>query len=480
LSSAGAAISKTRPRSTSTVASWVLYLPLLLAALAAFSWVLNSQLIRLFALTAPSWDLGQSQQLLWSLSHGHGWTSSYEYDHNFLGIHIEPILLLVAAVEWIWPTPVVPLVISALGFAAIPPAAFLMFRALLPEHPGRLWLALALALPMPLWPAIQGAAADQFHPENLALALAMLAAWAGLTGRRVWLWLLVVLTLSCKEDQTFTAFVIGLLLWKAGPQAMRVEGRRVMLLAVAWLLVGVGIQMALRGGGESPDLAYYWWVFLPGPNYFVQAVLRPDAWLMVGATLIGLLGLPLFAPRWLLLVIPPLAASLLSSHEAQERLQLHYALLILFPLVVAAGLGARRVLERLPARMQGPALMAGMLPALAVGLLMGALPPGLAATQWLYSRPPAADRLLAAAAVIPPGAPVYADDGAAVLLASRPEIQTIPVEPAPDRWVVIDRLDWYHHEQPAVAAAESERMAASGRTLLVDDGRFQVWSPAGR
>src|SRR5260370_38388819 len=108
---------------------------------------------------------------------------------------------------------------------------------------------------MPFLAATQQAASSQFHPENLALALAMLALWAGLRAKAWLLWTLAVLVLFCKEDQTYTAFVIGLVIWRAGPQAMRPHGRRVMILAVAWLVVGGGMfQEPVRGARQSPDV----------------------------------------------------------------------------------------------------------------------------------------------------------------------------------------------------------------------------------
>jgi hypothetical protein len=192
------------------------------------------------------------------------------------------------------------------------------------------------------------------------------------------------------------------------------------------------------------------------------------------------------APRWLLLAIPPIAASLLSSHDPQERLQLHYVLLVMFPLILAAGVGGKRLLERpalparLPAWLPAPALLACAVPALVIGFVAGGLPPSLGADQWLYARPPAVARLLAATAVIPRGAPVYADDGAAVWLTDRTQIWILYDRPQPDRYVVIDRQAWAHRGDPATARADAMAlMAATGRRLLVDDGRFQVWSPAG-
>jgi hypothetical protein len=295
------------------------------------------------------------------------------------------------------------------------------------------------------------------------------------------LWLLVLLVLACKEDQSYTAFVIGILLVAAGTPAIKRQGKTVMVVAVAWLAAAVAVQQLVRGGGGySPQLSYYWWIWQePGHNFLLQSVLRPDPWLALAGLLAGLLGLPLLAPRPLLLVLPPLAANLLSSHGPQERLQLHYVLLIMFPMIVAAGFGARRLLELrlVPARLPDAALLACALPALVIGLAAGHLPPALGADQWLYSRPAAADRLLAATSVIPPGAPVYADDGAAVWLTDRALIGQIPDQLDPDRYVVVDRQDWSRRGDAATSAVIA-RMPASGRRLLADDGRFQVWSPA--
>src|ERR1700682_6374030 len=186
-----------RMRARALLTTWS-FLALAISSVVAFVWILHTQLQRLYGLTAPVWDLGQGQQLIWSLANGHGWTSSFELGHNFLGVHIELVFLPIAAVERCGPNPSVPLVFSALGLAATAPAAFLMLRALLPPRTASTWLALALAAPMPFWAAIQEAARDQFHPENLALAPAMLGAWGGLREKRLLLWVLVGVALCCR------------------------------------------------------------------------------------------------------------------------------------------------------------------------------------------------------------------------------------------------------------------------------------------
>jgi uncharacterized membrane protein len=455
---------------------------LVLSTLLALAWILHTQLQRLYGLTAPVWDLGQSQQVIWSLDSGHGWSSSYEYGKNFLGIHLELVFLPIAGVELLWSNPAVLLFFSAVGLAATAPASYLMLRALLPDQPTGRWLALALAAPMPFWAATQEAARDQFHPENLALALAMLAAWAGLRHKRWLFWILVVGVLCCKEDQAYTAFVIGLLVWRFGTPLMKSQGKGVMVLAAAWLVVGSGVQQLFRGGSPSPAVMYYWWIWLePNHNFFVAAMSRADPWLAAAGLFVSLLGLPSLAPRWLLLAFPPLAANLLSSHAPQERLQLHYVLLVMFPLIAAAAVGARRLVERqrFPAWLPAPALLAAAAPALIVGFVAGRLPPALGADPWLYSQPDAAARLLAATAVLPPNAPLYADDGAAVWLSDRTQISILYQDLQPDRYVVIDRKAWSHRGDPAANRADAVAlMLATGRRLLSDDGRFEVWSPA--
>jgi hypothetical protein len=294
---------------------------------------------------------------------------------------------------------------------------------------------------------------------------------------------LVVAVLCCKEDQTYTAFVIGLLMVHFGGERMRSHGRRVMMLAGAWLVIGVALLAKLAAGAATPGLIYYWWMLRgSGPNYFLIAISRPDAWLVMAGILAGLLALPLLAPRWLLLAVPPLAASLLSDHDPMERLQAHYVLIVVFPLIVAAAVGGRRLLERknLPRFSPAPILVAAALPALLIGFVGGRLPPSLAAEQWLYEQPAAADRLLAATRVIPPNAQVYADDGAAVWLSNRVHVGILFDNSSPDSYVVIDRDAYAHRGDPSPGrAAAIAQMEQSGRRLLVDDGRFQVWSPVG-
>jgi uncharacterized membrane protein len=466
------------------VAWWIFPTVPLMAAAIAFGWTLHLMLLRLYGMTAPSWDLGYDQQVIWDISVGQGFYSSYARA-NFLGVHFELILVVLAAVEKLWANPAVLLIFSSAGLAATAPAAYLFFRSLLPDdRPESPWLAVALSAPIPFWAAIQEAARDFFHPENMALALAMLAGWAGIRGHRVAMWALCVLVLCCKEDQVYTIGVLALLTRGYGAPAIRKHWRFILYLAGGWFLIGTGIiQQHFRNYGYT-DFVYYRWLIGLNPVIHVSfgtviaALTRPEALLTVAVVIAGMFALPLLAWRWLLLALPPYLANVLSEHNPQNLLRLHYVLLLLFPLIVAGGLGARRFLAMRSVR-PATALVAAV-PALLLGWGTGHLPPALDSSYYLFSHPNTVAELQTATSMIPSNAPVNADDAVAVWLANRHTINDFPDMLDGTCYVVIDRqayLDGPTH--PDLRRAAIAALPASGRSLLYDDGRFQVWSPVG-
>ena len=464
------------------VAWWIFPTMPLVAAAIAFAWTLRGELLRIYGMTGSAWDLAYDQQVIWNVSVGQGFYSSFARA-NFLGIHFELIFVVLAAVEKLWANPAVLLIFSSAGLAATAPAAYLFFRSLLPaDRPESPWLAVALSVPIPFWAAIQEAARDFFHPENMALALALLAAWAGIRGHRVAMWILCVLVLTCKEDQVYTVGVIGLLMSAYGAPEVRKRWRFIVYLAGAWFLIGTGIvQQHFRNGGYT-DFIYYRWLLGLDPsmpatlNTVLEAIFRPGALLVVAGVIASMFALPVLAPRWLLLVIPPYLANVLSGHNPQNVLNLHYVLLLLFPLVVAGGVGARKFLEMRSIR-PATALVA-ILPALILAWGTGRFPPALGGDPSLYSHPNLVAELRTATSMIPPDAPVNADDGLAVWLANRHTINDFPDRLDATCYVVLDRQAYLSGPtHPDQRQAAIDQLPTSGRTMLFDDGRFVVWSP---
>ena len=82
--------------------------------------------------------------------------------------------------------------------------------------------------------------------------------------------------------------------------------------------------------------------------------------------------------------------------------------------------------------------------------------------------------------MIPANAPVSADDGLAVWLANRHTINDFPDKLDATCYVVLDHQPYISGPtDPVQRLAAIDQLASSGRRILFDDGRFQVWSPVG-
>ena len=438
------------------------------AGFALFAWTL---LQRADALQLPAYDTAFFEQLVWNLGHGHGLASGF-FPGAFLGLHFSPLLAVPAALEVAWPDARLLVVLHVAALAAAAPAAYLLLRELLAGRPGADLAAAALAAPLPLWLALQEAARAGFHTEALALPLVLVAGWAGLRGRWWLCWACAAVALAAKEDQAYAVAVIGLLLAVHGPS--RRLGIALAAAAVAWGAAAELLVMpALLGPVPSDLQSYYQWLHHPTPARLIAAVAFPAGWLAFAAMVAAMAGLPLLRPAWLALALPPLLGDLLSAHAPQPELRLQYALPLVVPVLVAGGLGARRLLDRarpLPAA----ALAALALPAVAIGVAFGPL-----LGQRPAPAPPALARLVACTAALPAAAPVAVDDDAAAALAARPLEKPLTYG-GPSDWVVVDRAGPLpSYVNAAARAAHLAALPAGGRRLLCDDGRFQLWSPAG-
>jgi hypothetical protein len=153
-------------------------------------------------------------------------------------------------------------------------------------------------------------------------------------------------------------------------------------------------------------------------------------------------------------------------------------LLLLFPLIVAGGMGARRFLEM---RSIKPAVaLVAIIPPLLLAWGTGRFPPALGAHPDLFSRPNSVAQLRTATSMIPADAPVNADTGLTIWLANRHTINDFPDKLDGSCYVVLDQNLYLGYTTNAAKRQQAvDALARSGRRLLYDDGRFQVWSPVG-
>ncbi len=471
-------------------------------------WTASLLLTRVAGLTAPPYDLAFFQQIVWNVGQSGQWVSNF-HQGSFLGLHFSPILVVPALLErLVWPDVRVLTSIHAITVGAFIPAAFLFLRAGL--RPSRFAgvIAAALAIPIPIWGAVQDVIRSDFHPEVSGVVLALFAGWAGLTGRPRILWALAAVALLTREDVAYAVFIVGLVTAVRGQGRMRWHGRWLVTVAVAWAIIVFGVLMpAIRDGNPSETASYYAWLgegwnVLAAPfakaGAVVAALTRPAAWFVVGGMIVSLGALPLLRPRWLALTLPALVAVLLSAHVFQATLRLLYPVILIVPLVGAAVFGGRRVLavgtrhlarhgQRAASRgarsSAVPALglsAALALPAVAGAWMQGSIPPFDAGDPAFRSSPAAIDPLLALARRVPDDALLAADEGSLAPLAGRACVGRLVVRrgPPPEAFVLLDRNAW--SPTRAIARIHDEirdDLSTGVRPIIADDGRFILWGP---
>jgi uncharacterized membrane protein len=501
-----------QPRGRPLTAS--LFTPARLVALVtivAAAWVAILLLNRVEGLAAPPYDLAFFQQVVWNVADRGQWVSSF-HEGSFLGLHFSPILAIPALIErLVGPDVRVLNLVHAVAVAALIPATFLFLRALLRPSRHGPTLAAVLAVGIPVWGTMQDVIRSDFHPETIGISLALLAGWAGLTKRHRAMWALALVALATREDVSYAVAVVGLAVAVRGHGSTRRQGRLLVLAAAAWTIVVFGVAMpAIRAGTPTDTDAYYAWLgggfaVLLAPFERTSEVMlhltRAMPWLAAAGMVVALLGLPLVRPRWLLLAVPPMVAALLSANPYQANLRLQYGLILVVPLIVAAGFGGRRVLAITERRMRrarhrpapggrvGESLARRLAPALAALLIVpaavgawvqGSLPPFDSSDPAFAARPAGLDRLKRAAAFIPGDAQLVADEGLVAPLAGRSDIRRLTARPVPaaGAFVVMDRAAWAptgrgqrRHDEILASLEGGER------PVLVDDGRFIVWGP---
>jgi uncharacterized membrane protein len=511
-----------RARAASRVGSWVAVSatawPALLAGvsgLAAMVWVGGLLVRRVDALWAQPYDLGFFQQVIWNVGANGQWVSSF-HEGSFLGLHFSPILVIPALVErLIWADVRVLSLFHAVAIGALVPAAFLFLRAALRPSRVAAALAAAISIGIPVWGTMQEVIRSDFRPEMAGVVLALLAGWAGLTGRPRALWALAIVALATREDVAYAVGVIGLVVAARGRGNVRRQGWILAAVAASWAVIVFGLLMPwIRDGAASDTDSYYAWLggglsVLAAPftmtDAVVAALTRPAPWFVVAGMVASLVGLPLLRPAWAFLVLPPLVALLLSAHVLQAEVRLQYPLILVVPLLVAAALGGRPAIAAVTRlrrrwRRRGPAdparvpttsrlshpvprkglLLLAAVPAIAGAWVQGSLPPFDKGDPAFVRRPASIDRLRLVAASVPEQALLVTDEGLVAPLAGRSAVARLAAADVlpEESYVLIDRIAWSPGRRAAQRHERIEQMLESGtRPMLADDGRFVLWGP---
>ncbi|WP_371479507.1 DUF2079 domain-containing protein [Kitasatospora sp. NBC_00315] len=448
-----------------------------------------------YSVSLGGFDLGIFDQGVRGYAHfGLPLSSLKSYHHEFppgfslLGDHFSPVLALLAPLYWIRDDPRSLIVGQALLFAAgVPLIRRITARCFAEADPRTARRAADLAgLAHALgWPLLVAARVG-FHEVAFAVPLTLLMLERGMA-RRYTAAVLAALLLSCtKEDLGLMVGAYGLVLLlrsrRSGDRAGRLTGAA--LLVGGPLVSAVAITWLIPAMGGVPG--YYWNYQSLGPDAGgALHRLLGDPLLLVGAAfdqpLKPLLLLWLFGTLFLLplrsatvlCAVPLLAERILSTNPNHWSIARHYDA-FLWPVLLTAVI---EVVGRHSAagRTDRGARRTRALGLAAAGVtLAAALPLGLASlavpAHWQPRVSEAA--LVRAAALIPDGASVEADNQIAPRLTARTDVVLVDGTPR-GREYVLTRAD----KRSFPFATDREQ--AERIQLLLANGYRQIWAEDG-
>jgi uncharacterized membrane protein len=310
-------------------------------------------------------DLGIYDQVVWNTAHGRVLEYSAEPKHgtSFLATHLQPILVLLAPLYWLWSDVRGLIVLQTVAIAASALPVYLLAS----WQWGSPRAALALVFAYLMYPALQAVNGFVFHPESFEPLLLLSALllfevtrnrlkirWP--TGRTASALLIVVLilALAVKEDVALILIAAGLYLFIFRKE--RRFGLGLMSGAALWFGIGMfGVMPLFRAGKLSPFFSRYSHLgdtplaigrtLLTHPGVVAASLLTPSNGTMLLSLLLPLAMLPLLDLGVLLVAAPVLLAYALSNDPLMQRMeQFQYAAPII-PVVTAAaiyGLGRWR------------------------------------------------------------------------------------------------------------------------------------------
>jgi uncharacterized membrane protein len=327
------------------------------------------------------WDVGIYDQAVWNTIHGRWFRSTSEEGwDNLLADHVEPILLPISLLYFIWADPKMLLLVQTVGLALgalpvywlardglgaalrrrSPPGQAQETTALIASTPsGRLveLAAVTLALVYLLQPALHSANVFEFHPSALAVPFLLFALYFVRQGRPVLFTVFILLAMSTKEVLPLTTFAVGFYVvlacrkWKLGAMTMAVSA--------LWfaLAVFVVVPHFNTTGQSSYFNQSYTWLGASGTEILVRILTHPGlVWQRLAsettpAYLAGLLGplgyVSVLGLPVMLLAAPALVLNALSNASPQYSLgsYFHYAVAIT-PFVVVAAIDGTALLIR--------------------------------------------------------------------------------------------------------------------------------------
>jgi uncharacterized membrane protein len=455
---------------------------------AVFSWL---SILRYRAFWTGRFDLGNMVQAVWSTAHGRPLESTDAAGEQIvrLGGHVDPILGALAPLWWVWPSPVMLLVVQVVATA---------LGALPVLWLGRKWLAddrlaLAGAAVYLLYPPLQWQTVSEFHPVALATPLLLFAIWAIEERRPVVLALSATLAVLSKEQVGLAVAMLGV--WVLVRHRRRLWAGLMIVGGGGWAALSVLVIIPhFAPTGASPFVDRYSSfggdggsvvrTLLTEPWRAADALASADKLGYLAALLLPVLVAPLAAPLLLLGAGPDLLLNTLTDYWPQYAIENQYAAVII-PFVIAAMIaGLARIRRRATSRV-GRAVVGRptVVSAVMIGTVLVSgyhlgplpiwddLPGGSDYRTYEFTVAPHTRAMAAAVDLVPDDVPVSAGNLLGARLSARKRIYSFPVI-ADAQWVLVDTTRPFLVDRLALGtphAAEVRRMNADRRFEVVYD-----------
>jgi uncharacterized membrane protein len=437
------------------------------------------------ALNTGRFDLGNMVQAVWATAHGHPLrvTDLNGDQISRLAAHTDAILVLFAPLWRVWPSADMLLTVQA---AAVALGALPVYR-LAQRHLGSPKAALGFALVYLLYPPVQWLTLNEFHPVALATPL-LLFAFDALDRDRLRLFA-VYAALAVLTKEEIGLVVAGMGIWYALSRRRVRTGVAIAAAGALVSAVAIGVVIPHYNDGASSSFYSRYGDVGGSPGGILKTAVTHPLRLVTTAfdhrgvhylvdLVVPLLVLGAAAPLALVVAVPELALNLLSTTPTQTSIHYHYTAGIIPALIVAAVLGAARLLRGrlwLAAPLAGAAVAA----MLVTNYALGAVPlwryvPGGETYQATASRVTAHDRVAARALrLIPPGVVVSASNNLGAHLSARRRVLSLPfVQDA--TWVAADETQPGYADRMAPVPAEEQlvwlRRNPAWKLVFQEDG----------
>lgn len=430
-------------------------------------------------------DLGNMVQAVWSTTQGRALEmtdGSTGEQVVRLGTHVDPLLVLLAPLWMVWPSPL------ALAFAQITvvalgalPIFWLGRRRLGSERQAGI-----LAIAYLAYPWVATSAAGAIHPVTFAITFLLFAVWYLDSGRLVPFAICAVLAMSTGELMGLP--IVGLGLWYAFARGRRRAGGLIALSGLVWSFVAVYFVVGHFRGEGSVYYGFYDQVgsspqgvvrtVFTDPGTVVRALFETHD--VVYAVWLGvpLLFLFLLSPALAAVALPQLLANGLSDFRSMTDPRYHSVAAIVPFLFAATVFGIARL------RPSRRSLAAGAVLAccLALTLVLGPWPRLVGETPLGGREVNASARqaaLAEAVALVPNGAPVTTSNTAGGHLSARQYVYSVPFLGHAE-WAVIDRADpWVVTRDSPILTRHPARVKAFATELDADQDWRTVFDRSG-